>query len=124
MGKVIIGMALLLTVIQAEEKIPKLLEQNCLHCHQLQQIPSELIYRRYLLRHSSQDRIKSLLFTYLKAPSKSSSIMPQQFFLKFPIKKPLELSDKELLKSIELYLDYFDLKKKLFLPKDRVESIK
>ena len=42
--------------------------------------------------------------------------MPKQFFLKFPEKASLELNDTELSESIDIYLDYFDVKKKLVLP--------
>jgi len=109
---------ILISVYGMSIPIPERLQQNCLHCHQAQQIPSELIYRRYLLDYSTPQRIKKLMFNYLKSPSKANSIMPQQFFLKFPLKKATTLEDGELNKSIELYLDYFDVKKRLFLPQD------
>ena len=92
-----------------------LLEQNCLNCHNRQKIPSELVYRRYLMRLSTKERIKNHLFSYLKNPKIENSIMPRQFFLKFPQKKALDLNDTVLEESIEEYLDYFDVKNKLKL---------
>jgi hypothetical protein len=53
--------------------------------------------------------------SYLKNPKKSQSIMPSQFFLKFPIRPEIHLKDKELKQSIYLFLKYFDVKKKLKL---------
>jgi hypothetical protein len=85
-------------------------------CHKEQKIPSELIYRRYLLKYSTNTKIKERLFKYLKNPKKETSIMPKQFFLKFPEKDALDLNDTALSKSIDIYLDYFDIKKKLVLP--------
>ncbi len=41
--------------------------------------------------------------------------MPKQFFLKFPQKEALDLNETVLEKSIDAYLDYFDIKKKLRL---------
>ena len=93
----------------------ELLKKNCLVCHTKQKIPSELIYRRYLMQYSIHLTIKERLLMYLKAPSKETSIMPKQFFLKFPEKKALDLNETVLEKSIDAYLDYFDVKKKLSL---------
>jgi len=92
------------------------LQNNCLSCHIEQKIPSELIHRRYLLKYSTNRDIKERLFKYLTNPKKETSIMPKQFFLKFPEKASLELNDTELSESIDIYLDYFDVKKKLVLP--------
>jgi hypothetical protein len=100
------------TLIFAQEP-SLLLKKNCLNCHVKQKIPSELIYRRYLMRYSTHTTIKKQLQTYLKAPSRKTSIMPKQFFLKFPEKKALDLNETVLEESIEAYLKYFDIKSKL-----------
>ncbi len=102
----------LLTLTQAKEPSP-LLKQNCLKCHIKQKIPSELVYRRYLLKFSTKERIKESLLSYLKNPKKENSIMPQQFFLKFPQKEALDLNDTLLEESVEVYLDYFDVRRRL-----------
>ena len=93
------------------------LEKNCLSCHIKEKIPSELIYRRYLTRYSTHRAIKSTLLSYLKNPKKRDSIMPKQFFLKFPEKKFVDLNSSLLEKNIDDYIDYFDLKKQLKLSK-------
>jgi len=93
------------------------LENDCLSCHKAQQIPSNLIYRRYLMKYSTEARIEDAIYTYLKNPQKSTSIMPPQFFLKFPMKEALNLEDERLHKDIKAYLETFDSKKKLILKK-------
>ena len=93
------------------------LERNCLNCHREEKIPSELIYRRYLTQYSTHRAIKKRLFIYLKNPQKIASVMPKQFFLKFPEKKSLDLNSSLLEKSIDDYLEHFDLKKQLKLSK-------
>ena len=103
---------LLSTLSQSKEPSP-LLQQNCLKCHTGQKIPSELIYRRYLMKFSTKERMKESLFSYLKNPKKENSIMPQQFFLKFPEKETLDLNETVLEESIGGYLDYFDVKNRL-----------
>jgi len=54
--------------------------------------------------------------SYLKNPKKETSIMPKQFFLKFPMKEALDLNETVLEESVEAYLDYFDVRKRLMLP--------
>ena len=114
MVKKILITLLFSTVAQAEEP-NLLLQQNCLKCHSKQKIPSELLYRRYLMKFSTKERIKKSLLSYLKNPKKENSIMPQQFFLKFPKKEALDLNNTILEESISVYLDYFDVKGKLEL---------
>ena len=89
------------------------LERNCLVCHQKSQIPSQLIYKRYLLKYSTPERMQQVIYRYLKAPDKKNSIMPPQFFLKFAMKPETDLNDTQLHENIRLFLEKFDLKKRL-----------
>ncbi len=93
------------------------LQDKCLHCHIQQQIPDELIYRRYLMTYSTTENMTKAMMRYLKNPKKEDSIMPPQFFLKFPMKKALTLDDEGLKKNVHTFLERFDVKKKLVLPK-------
>lgn len=115
MGKITISITLFISLTTAQPPNASL-QKNCIECHIQQKIPSELIYRRYLSKYSTHKSIKEKLIVYLKNPKKENSIMPKQFFLKFPQKEALELNATELHKSIDAYLDYFDVKEKLVLP--------
>ena len=115
MVKATLIITLLFSNILAKEATEKL-QKNCLACHTEQQIPSELIYRKYLQKYSTHNAINKTLFIYLQKPSKEHSIMPKQFFLKFPEKEALDLNTTELRESIDAYLEYFDVKGKLVLP--------
>jgi len=111
MGKIVIWVLLTLGIMAQNNA----LEQDCLSCHKAQQIPSNLIYRRYLMKYSTDARMQKVMFRYLKNPNKASSIMPPQFFLKFPMKESLSLNDETLRRDIQSYLEQFDVKKKLIL---------
>ena len=91
------------------------LDQKCLSCHQKQQIPTELIYKRYLTKYSTNERISRAIYRYLQNPTKKSSIMPLQFFLKFPMKKPLQMTPDELHEMVKKFVQRFDLRQKLRL---------
>ncbi|MCF6245704.1 MAG: hypothetical protein L3J43_11810, partial [Sulfurovum sp.] len=54
------------------------LENSCLACHKSEQIPSHMIYKKYLLKYSSKARIEAAMYKYLKSPKKSNSVMPPQ----------------------------------------------
>jgi len=117
MGRVVIFLICISTVGfgAGEEVYSASLERVCLSCHQEQQIPSDLIYRRYLMKYSTPSRMESAMLAYLKDPKKEYSIMPPQFFLKFPMKKPIKMNERELRHYIEAYLKRFDVKKRLIL---------
>ena len=89
------------------------LNNSCLNCHQKEQIPSSMIYKRYLMKYSSPSRIEDAIFAYLQHPQKEDSIMPSQFFLKFPMKTALNIEDSVLRQEIKAYIKTFDIKKKL-----------
>ena len=91
------------------------LEQKCLHCHQEQQIPNNLISKRYLMRYSTDNRIEEAMFKYLKDPKKEYSIMPAPFFSKFPMKEKSLLDDISLKQNIKAFFEKYNMKKKLVL---------
>jgi len=116
MGKIIWIISVCTLLLTAEEKLQEVaLQVNCLNCHQQQQIPSNLIYKRYLMKYSTEKRMEDAMFAYLKNPSKIFSIMPAPFFLKFPMKEKTELDERTLRSHIQAYLKKYDIKKRLIL---------
>lgn len=93
----------------------KNLNTHCLACHKSQQIPSQLMYKRYLMKYSSKKDVAGAMMQYLKDPKKSTSIMPAPFFLKFPMKEDLNLTHVELKQGINEFIEQFDLQKRLIL---------
>ncbi len=91
------------------------LQHTCLSCHQAQQIPSEMIYRRYLMRYASKETIKKKMAVYLKHPTTDTSIMPAPFFRKFPLKKATTLEDTRLERLIEAYIAHYDVDGKIVI---------
>jgi len=119
MGKIIFFFTLLCILVDAQDvnvEDRQQLQKECLQCHVEQQIPSALIYRRYLMKYSTFERIEKAMFLYIKTPDQKHSIMPPQFFLKFPMKEVSTLDENTLQKMIKSYLNTFDVKKKFILP--------
>ena len=117
MGKIVIVLSFMSLFLYAEELNTQdhSFKKNCLSCHQQQQIPSALMYKRYLMKYSTNKGMEEAMFIYMRDPKKEHSIMPAPFFLKFPMKEKIDLDDDTLRKHIETYLDMFDIKKKLML---------
>jgi len=117
MGKIVVILGFLSLFLYAEESIidDHSFKTTCLECHQQQQIPSSLMYKRYLMKYSTNKGMEEAMFTYMKDPKKENSIMPAPFFLKFPMKEKISLDDSSLRKHIQAYLEEFDVKKKLML---------
>jgi len=90
-------------------------QTSCLSCHQKNQIPNEIIYKKYLMKYSTKEYMKEAIIVYLKNPNKNNSVMPSIFFSKFPMKKAIKKDIKDLEKDVFEYLDKFDIKKKLKL---------
>lgn len=119
MGKLsMIVIVLTLSIFASESTVSSdSLEVNCLHCHQEQQIPSNLIAKRYLMQYSTDKRIEDAMFKYLKDPKKEHSIMPTPFFSKFPMKEKILLDDVSLKQNIKVFFEKYNMKKKLVLEK-------
>jgi len=98
------------------------LEKRCLSCHRTNQIPDTIIYRRYLQTYSSPARIVEAMEGYIRRPSQARSIMPRQFFYKFPMKPAQSYDPKTLKADIEAYIRHFDVKKRLRLRYEEEEN--
>jgi hypothetical protein len=105
-----------------DTQMKKNLDTVCLSCHAQQQIPNRLIYKRYLMQYSTDTRMEKAMFKYLKEPNKEASIMPPQFFLKFPMKEKLKLDDEVLKVNIQEYLKKFNIHMHITIDKNRVKK--
>jgi len=108
MGKIVLSLIFIATSILASD-----VDKLCLNCHRENKLPTKLIYKRYLLRYSTKERIKNAIFTYLKEPNPKNSIMPQPFFDKFNKKPTLDLNDSTLKNAIDAFIEKYDIKKQL-----------
>lgn len=118
MGKIVILSLVLYSQLYAKETFVEAekLQSNCLECHKQEQIPTPLIYRRYLMTYSTKEKMEKAIFKYMKDPQKEKSIMPPPFFYKFPMKEAIDMDDETLRGHISTFLDYMDVKKRLILP--------
>ncbi len=113
MGKLTLLLIIIFTELTATDVTHQaMFKKECISCHATQQIPNDLIYRRYLMVYSTHRRMEKAIFNYIKSPDKKNSVMHHPFFFKFPMKEKLDLEDDVLKKMIKEYLITFDVKNK------------
>ncbi|AXX92593.1 hypothetical protein CPU12_01865 [Malaciobacter molluscorum LMG 25693] len=88
-------------------------EKNCISCHKDIPVSIDKYFYRYLLKYSSEEDVKKAMFSYMKNPTKETTVMPEAFILRFKLKEPTRLSDKELKKAIDIYWEKYKVFGKL-----------
>ncbi len=82
-------------------------EKNCVNCHKIFGPDLKKLFFAYLLKYSSEKRVKKALYEYLKNPDPKKSIMPKEYLKQKGVKKRSKLSDKELKKAIDIYWEKY-----------------
>ena len=86
---------------------------NCVACHEDLPVSIDKYFYRYLLKYSSERRVKEAMIEYLNKPTKEKTIMPEAFISRFGIKKPTKLSPQELQNAIDTYWETYKVFGKL-----------
>jgi hypothetical protein len=88
-------------------------ERECVYCHKMLSVSLKDTFFKYLLRYSSEKPVKSVMFYYLKNPSKELSVMPKEYIKIFGIKQKTDINDTELKKAIDIYWEKYKVFGKL-----------
>jgi hypothetical protein len=70
-------------------------------------------FYRYLLKYSSEENLKNALSTYLKNPTKETTILQEGLLNRFGIKEKTTLGDADLENAIDEYWDTYTIFGKL-----------
>jgi len=108
MVRIIIVLIVILTFSYADS-----FQKNCLECHDKSPITFDKFYMQYLIKFSSEKRIKEAMFYYLKDPKIEQSVMDVNIVNGMGIMPHLNLDDDTLMKLINEYIRRFDVKRSL-----------
>ena len=108
MVRIFISLLISLSCIHA-----KSYDKECLTCHNKLPITFDKFYMQYLIKFSSNKRIKEAMFYYLKDPKKEQSVMNASVVKKLGLMPKLDLDDKTLEELIQRYINSYDIKKHL-----------
>ena len=84
-----------------------LYEYNCVSCHEGMTITLDKFFFRYLLKYSSEEKVKRAMMDYLKDPKAENSILEPWLISRIGVKKRTTLSDKELQNALNEYWETY-----------------
>ncbi len=87
--------------------------QNCIACHKDIPVSIDKYFYRYLLKYSSEKKVKHSIKHYLQNPTQEKSVMADAFINRFGIKNKSKLNDKQLENAINEYWETFKIFGKL-----------
>ncbi len=94
------------TVVWAEDG-RTIYENNCVACHRKVPVSLESLFFNYLLKHSSQRRVKEALITFIKNPTKKKALASEEVISETGLMPKTTLSDTDLRKAIDVYWDTY-----------------
>lgn len=99
-------------ILLATISFANIYETKCVKCHK--KGPSlKKIYFDYLLRYSSERRVKKAMIDYLKNPNPKKSIIAKSYIKKHNRSFIHNFSDQELKEAIDFYWNKYTIKGKI-----------
>ncbi|MDY0052574.1 MAG: hypothetical protein RBR65_08530 [Aliarcobacter sp.] len=113
MVKIFLILILSITFLLAEKTNDVIYNLNCVGCHKKLPVTIDKYFYRYLLKYSSETKVKEAMFKYLKKPTKEETIMAESFITRFGVKKRTKLPDDKLNEALNSYWDKYKVFGKL-----------
>ncbi len=88
-------------------------EKNCINCHKKIPVSIDKYFYRYLLKYSSETKVKNEIKIYIQKPSKEKTVMADAFINRFGIKQKTKLSEQQLNEAVNEYWEIYKIFGKL-----------
>ncbi len=88
-------------------------ERNCVECHSKLPMSLQKMFMEYLSVYSGEQNTKAALKHFMRFPRRDTSLMSTLFLQNFVLKKPMNISEKELDDAIDIYWDRYKVIGKL-----------
>ncbi|WP_457594251.1 hypothetical protein [Hydrogenimonas sp.] len=105
MGRIIVTILLITTALWASDV--NIYERNCVECHKNLPVSLEKFFFDYLLKYSSERRVKQALRNYLKHPRKKASLATNELVEQYGLMPKTTLDDEDLRKAIDIYWEKY-----------------
>ncbi len=105
MGRMIVTILLITASVWASDV--NIYERNCVKCHQNLPVSLDKFFFNYLLKYSSERRVKQALRNYLKHPRKKASLATEELVMRYGLMPKTTMNDEELRKAIDIYWDKY-----------------
>lgn len=90
-----------------------LYERDCVSCHEGMTITLDKFFFRYLLKYSSEEKVKGAIVRYLQEPNAETSILEPWLIKRIGIKKRSSLDEKQLQEAVDTYWETYTIFGKL-----------
>ncbi|WP_300366196.1 c-type cytochrome [Hydrogenimonas sp.] len=101
-GALLLGSAQLLA-----DRGKNIYERNCVACHRKLPVALDKFFFNYLLKYSSERRVKEALQRFLKHPTKKKALASEELINQYGLMPKTELSDTELRRAIDTYWETY-----------------
>ncbi len=105
MGRLAVTILLILSPLLAAEM--NVYERNCVKCHENLPVSLDKFFFNYLLKFSSERRVKQALRNYLKHPRRKASLATEELVSRYGLMPKTTLSDEELRRAIDIYWEKY-----------------
>ncbi|WP_456451102.1 hypothetical protein [Hydrogenimonas sp.] len=82
-------------------------ERDCVACHKNLPVTLENFFFNYLLKYSSERRVKEALYSFIKNPTKKKALASEELIDRYGLMPKTRLSDTELRKAIDHYWETY-----------------
>ncbi|WP_457597561.1 hypothetical protein [Hydrogenimonas sp.] len=82
-------------------------EKNCVACHRKLPVSLENLFFNYLLKYSSERRVKEALRSFMKHPTKKKALASEELITRYGLMPKSGLSDTDLRKAIDYYWETY-----------------
>ena len=100
-------MVLSLSLHAADAEARKIYRQNCVECHRRLPVTLDKFFFNYLLKYSSERRVKEALYKFIKNPTKKKALASEELINEYGLMPKTTLSDTNLRRAIDVYWEKY-----------------
>jgi len=104
MGRLYLILLIILINLNADNSV---YEKNCIPCHKKLPVSIDKFFFNYLLKYSSERRVKEALYKFLKNPTKKESLASEELINQYGLMPKIILNNIELHKAIDIYWEKY-----------------
>ena len=93
--------------VAADQKAQKIYRDNCVACHRKLPVSLESFFFNYLLKYSSERRVKKALRDFITHPTAKKALASEEVIKRYGLMPPTTLNDTDLRRAIDVYWDTY-----------------
>ena len=104
MGRTYLILLMILINLNADSNV---YEKKCIPCHKKLPVSIDKFFFNYLLKYSSEKRVKNALYRFLKNPKKKKALASEELINQYGLMPKIIIDDIELNKAIDIYWEKY-----------------